>query len=741
MESTRAALVVAAHDFEDPKFQRLRSPAQDVDALAGVLGDDAIGGFEVRTVVNQPSAVVAQELERFFSGRKSDDLLLVYFSCHGVKDPAGRLYFVTSNTMFDLLRSTGISATFVSEQMEYSRSKRIVVLLDCCYSGAFLKGFRARGDDAVTVDQLEGRGRAVITASRATEYAFEADDLATENARPSVFTGAIVDGLVSGRADQNGDGLVTVDELYDYVYDAVRGTVAGQTPGRWIDLEGNLVVARNPRPPVKVAVLPAELQRALESDVALHRLGAVLQLTQWYHSGDAPRQLAAAPVLEQLTRDYDERVKSAARAGLAGAPARQPATPIPEPIPLTAPEAGIDDALEQKTGPALAPSEPAPQPAAPPPEPIPVTAPDAGIEDTLEQTAGRVPPPSEPRPPVLSATAQEAPGGSRPSRTLGWLAAIGGLAVLLSPYFDYLRFEDYASTLNERELFNLGTYVLFGMVACAAHCLLRSATSTGTGLAVLAGLAPVVAGEGAIGVGELLQHSDRPDPGVGWFLVEAGLALLLAAGILAGGHLRRHVSVSPRFGHLGDIRATGTVALALVIGAMASFGWAKLTSMEGDGLLGAQAQAQALVLRLMVIGALLCVVWRWAALAAARPALLWGATALSLGAVALFLAEPDVRAGKAWYAIGFCMFATGGAVVPALSTALVPARLAAVLLAAWAGGSAAWLPSAMAGDYEGTLLLIALIAAGALATVLATSERHGALTAGPPLPTGRTRRG
>src|SRR4051794_28531707 len=257
MAAVRAALVVAAHEFDDPKFQQLRAPAHDVDALAGVLEDAAVGGFDVQTVVNESSATVQQELERFFSDRHPDDLLLLYFSCHGVKDAAGRLYFVTSNTMFDLLRSTGISAAFVSEQMEYSRSKRIVVLLDCCYSGAFLKGFRARGDDTVAVDQLEGRGRAVITASRSTEYAFEADELAADKAQPSMFTGAVVEGLASGQADANGDGLVTVDELYEYVYDAVRGKVAGQTPGRWIDVEGELVVARNPNPPPAAETEPA----------------------------------------------------------------------------------------------------------------------------------------------------------------------------------------------------------------------------------------------------------------------------------------------------------------------------------------------------------------------------------------------------------------------------------------------------------------------------------------------------
>jgi len=251
VDGVKAALVVAAYEFEDPKFRALRSPARDVEALASVLGDPAVGGFGVQTVVNQPGPVVQQELERFFSGRRPDDLLLVYFSCHGVKDAAGKLHFATTNTLFELLRSTGISASFVSEQLELTRSKRVVVLLDCCYSGAFLKGFRERGDDSISVSQLEGRGRAVITASRATEYAFEADELTSENAQPSVFTGAIVEGLTSGAADRDGDGLVTVEELYDYVYDHVRGQVAGQTPGCWVDVEGDLVIARNPRPPVQ----------------------------------------------------------------------------------------------------------------------------------------------------------------------------------------------------------------------------------------------------------------------------------------------------------------------------------------------------------------------------------------------------------------------------------------------------------------------------------------------------------
>jgi hypothetical protein len=64
-----------------------------------------------------------------------------------------------------------------------------------------------------------GRGRAVITASSSTEYAF-GDQLADDrNRQPSVFTAALVEGLATGEADRDEDGWVGLNELYDYVFD------------------------------------------------------------------------------------------------------------------------------------------------------------------------------------------------------------------------------------------------------------------------------------------------------------------------------------------------------------------------------------------------------------------------------------------------------------------------------------------------------------------------------------------
>ena len=90
----------------------------------------------------------------------------------------------------------------------------------------------------------------MITASSAMEYAFEGDELAdTREQAPSVFTSALVEGLETGEADRDQDGLVALDELYDYVYDKVRAVTPNQTPGKWtFGVQGELVIARRSHP-------------------------------------------------------------------------------------------------------------------------------------------------------------------------------------------------------------------------------------------------------------------------------------------------------------------------------------------------------------------------------------------------------------------------------------------------------------------------------------------------------------
>jgi uncharacterized RDD family membrane protein YckC len=334
VDGTRSALIVASDDYTDPGLRRLRAPASDARALADVLRDPAIGGFEVRTLLNAPAHEVNLAVEEFFADRRADDLLLVHFSCHGVKDEAGELYFATSNTLLRRLGATAVAAEFVNRRMSRSRSRRVVLLLDCCYAGAFERGMTARAGSGVGIEeQFGGRGRAVITASSAMEYAFEGDELAdTRELAPSVFTSALVQGLETGDADRDQDGFVALDELYDYVFDKVREATPNQTPGKWtFAVQGDLYIARRARPVSTPARLPAELQDAINHPLAAVRAGAAQELARLLPSRHAGLALAARLAMELLTEDDSRAVASAATAALS-AQSQQVSPPPPQPV-------------------------------------------------------------------------------------------------------------------------------------------------------------------------------------------------------------------------------------------------------------------------------------------------------------------------------------------------------------------------------------------------------------------------
>jgi uncharacterized caspase-like protein len=247
----KLALVIGNSTYEDRGLARLAAPAADVQAFAEILRDPKIGEFdEVVPLVNEGFAVVRRMIARFFDKKRRDDLLLLYFSGHGVRDEHGQLYMAVKDTERSLLAGTAIEASFISACMDRSQSKRLVLVLDCCHSGAFAQGAKADLAGCVgtaTAFQGLGRGRVVLTATDSTQYAWEGDRVIGE-AENSLFTHYLIDGLRTGAADHDRDGLVTVDELYDFVYDRVLNDTPAQTPGKWaFGQQGDIVIARNPR--------------------------------------------------------------------------------------------------------------------------------------------------------------------------------------------------------------------------------------------------------------------------------------------------------------------------------------------------------------------------------------------------------------------------------------------------------------------------------------------------------------
>ena len=156
----RLALLVATATYADPGLAALRAPTDDVRSLGDVLQDDAIGGFEVRELIDRPTEELKKQIEAFFAEGRPKDLLLLYVSGHGVLSQNRRFYVATSSTALQWLRSTAIEDSFVNDVMQQSRARSIVLVLDCCHSGAFGKGLvpRARSRSMSSTASRAGAG-------------------------------------------------------------------------------------------------------------------------------------------------------------------------------------------------------------------------------------------------------------------------------------------------------------------------------------------------------------------------------------------------------------------------------------------------------------------------------------------------------------------------------------------------------------------------------------------------------
>ncbi|WP_165966187.1 caspase family protein [Actinomadura sp. 7K534] len=496
---------MAADRYESADLGSLYAPAHDVDALASALAEPHIGGFEVQRVFNRPVHEVNLAIEDFFCDKGPDDVLLLYVSCHGVKDDAGHLYFATTNTRVTRLGATGIASTFVRDRMSQSRSRNIILLLDCCYSGAFVEGMVRRGDGGVGINErLSGSGRAILSSSSALEYAFELDErhmtkeisLAgtgqRREGRPSIFTEALVNGLTTGEADQNQDGRISVDELYDYAYSKVTEANPNQTPTKFSDVSGELIVAWSPAT-AKPPSLPDEVVAATKNPLGRVRAVAVDALKELALAGDAVGRLAYEQ-LKELLDDDSRTVIAKARQAIAEIDRAEPGAHASVPVwPTPAQRVAVPPPRPSLGSAPLPPGDPAPVP--PPLNPLSAMPwPSAPASPERPFSEGPVPPPWHP--------AAGAPRGPQDEPLRG-----GSVLAYFLPFFTSLLL-----------LFSRSRNVKYH----AIHSALTDALTTGY---IIAASIPLLVYSGIRYGSEEIPQGDVPFNAymVGWFVVPLAL--------------------------------------------------------------------------------------------------------------------------------------------------------------------------------------------------------------------------
>lgn len=239
----KIALLIGVSQYDSGDLKPLPAAAKDIAAIAAVLQNSNLGDFDRVDVLPDPDLGQLQDaINILFDDCQTDDLVLLYFSGHGITDESGNFYFTNrttrKNSQGRLHKGSATPASFVHDLMEDCNSDRQVIILDCCHSGAFPTGMTAR--DAGTIDfprQLGGKGRIILTSSAATEYSFE-----RQGEELAVYTRYLVEGIQTGAADLDGDGAISVNELHDYVRSQVHKAAPAMKPERYVFQEGEKIL-------------------------------------------------------------------------------------------------------------------------------------------------------------------------------------------------------------------------------------------------------------------------------------------------------------------------------------------------------------------------------------------------------------------------------------------------------------------------------------------------------------------
>lgn len=212
----------------------LRYAARDAKAVHDFFSSAAGGSIprERRVLLTDDAATRSAVLDALTNTARRtapEDLLIVYLALHGLPDAGGDLYLLTHDTDPNRLIGTGLAQRDVEYGLSKAGAKRIVLLADACHSGAV--GLAKPGKRGLVlaetnrlIRQLADTrpGTALLTASSASEFSFEGDQW-----DHGVFTFHLLEGL-RGKGDANGDRLVTVRELFDFVYREVSEATGGK---------------------------------------------------------------------------------------------------------------------------------------------------------------------------------------------------------------------------------------------------------------------------------------------------------------------------------------------------------------------------------------------------------------------------------------------------------------------------------------------------------------------------------
>jgi hypothetical protein len=244
----RWAVLVGVNRHDDKRnYGALKRAVPDADALRDRL---VASGYEPgciqmrtdRTKKKPLKAEILATLQAAADATEPDDLLLFYYSGHG-EAASGHSYLVARDGRKSVLDHTAVPMAIVEQIMRGAPARAKVIILDACHSGAKIgiRGAQPMSEEFIRHVFEQAEGLAILSACTHGQLSYESDELAQ-----GVFTRFLLEAL-SGAADRDGKGFVTVQDVNRHVVHGVRGwavaEAVAQTPTLQSGMTGDIILA------------------------------------------------------------------------------------------------------------------------------------------------------------------------------------------------------------------------------------------------------------------------------------------------------------------------------------------------------------------------------------------------------------------------------------------------------------------------------------------------------------------
>jgi hypothetical protein len=265
-------LAIGVSDYRDHDLT-LGAAAKDARDLARVFSErQGRDCREVKTLVITDQQAVRENIlqaREFLRSSKEEDQVIIFVAGHGFVDQDGlRYWFGTHDIDIEAVEKRGVSYEELEGLFEGVPARQRLLLMDTCFAGevdveapamlALASGVKSRAPAVSTIlrkppdgsydlmkemfsDLRKNTGATVITASSGMEYVFAEERAEGDN---GVFTYCLLNGLRSGKADADGDGLIRVSEMQQYLLAKVPAMTGGrQRPtGRHLNQDADFVI-------------------------------------------------------------------------------------------------------------------------------------------------------------------------------------------------------------------------------------------------------------------------------------------------------------------------------------------------------------------------------------------------------------------------------------------------------------------------------------------------------------------